>query len=56
MFLTSFSRVHSHMSALVLLRSLDLSDIKNSIFCVIISDVRVINITSKPEACEPLDP
>jgi hypothetical protein len=28
---------------------------ESRIFCVIIGDVRILNITSNPEACEPLD-
>ena len=61
-YLTSFSRVHFHMSLQI---PLDLSDVRkhqrcqktseSRIFYVIISDARILNITSSPEAHEPLD-
>jgi hypothetical protein len=48
------------MSARIPLRSLDLSDIRNrifrvtkSIFCVTISDVRILNITPESMARKP---
>ena len=45
--LMSSSCVHCHLPARIPLRSLDLLDIINRVFCVSVSDVRILNITSQ---------